>query len=964
MEETSKYIDDEANNKYYYRFDINKIWELFINRADTYLVQNPDGSYIRVDEPLTPEIIQQHLEGRHTIAIYSLSMDSTAKWICFDFDEVDAEIQAKKLYEYLQSKQYKNSMLVEHTGNRGYHVWIFFKPMKAEYLVWIGRKIAENAGLGIHELFPKHTELNERVRFGDAVKLPFGIHRKTGNRSELIYPSDIEEIVPLELPEEIQRKIQVELLKTETYSSLETPMKPIPWWTRCKVYETILKYGVPEGHRDESAFLLARIFRDQGLLEEEAFERLKQWNEKNSPPLDSKILRIKVKQAYTKKYAVGFRSIIKNNVLKIFCPTDCNECKYSSARSENENSKIDLEYIEGKTWRVIGVGNNKLTITIKKGRDLLTRSEFKWLRKKIGNIDKVIELAEKVEEKYNEQKDEEGTGILTMIPSWAQNIKLLDIAQRYLDEKLELFRQMLYPANIYAYHEWLRSEVFANLLAGEEENKVTGFVILVLGRNYLYGLWGPSTLGKTYFIDQFMELIYDRLIVINRVTEKGIDYIPEKIAEGKVLYVKEVKVAEGHTFFVLKALEDDGTYVLAYPVRDPKTGRTRITIQRLKLAGFATTSNKEDVFEIGLIERVLTQKLDASPAQNRRVLAFQDEMRYQQTLIKLGKASNPWTNQEWSKALCYLLRKKIEAEEFEIIIPFHHLNQILLEPFADQLDVKRLGNHLPQFLEWFSRLFLFFLPEVKGPNNKKFKLLTVELLELALYYFLKTIEAKSELKKPGEIKFAERLCKYLKEKGLGKSEKENAEDENLIVLGKVARKLLAKELGVSEGKIRRELNNLTNLVPLAVTAVKLGREIKFQVNLDELTESLKELVKENEAQLLFNTEGKLLQNIRLELEKDLNIWMEENRELLIEKIISENELHHTNEKNPEIGFSSQDICSELCVSKTHSSEQISDQKELSSGFSDLFNAVDKNIIAKNQSNSQEYKNNKEVFKHG
>jgi hypothetical protein len=251
-------------------------------------------------------------------------------------------------------------MLVEHTGNRGYHVWIFFKPVKAEYLVWIARKIAEKVGLRTYELFPKHTELNENIRFGDAVKLPFGIHRKTENRSELIYPSDIDEIVPLELPEEIQKKIQIELLKTETHSSLETPMKPIPWWTRCKVYEIIRRYGVPEGYRDESAFLLARIFRDQGLLEEEAFEKLKQWNEKNSPPLDTKTLRMKIKQAYSKKYAVGFRSIIKNNVLKIFCPADCNECKYSPAKSENENSKISLEYIEGKTGKYYLVGGELL----------------------------------------------------------------------------------------------------------------------------------------------------------------------------------------------------------------------------------------------------------------------------------------------------------------------------------------------------------------------------------------------------------------------------------------------------------------------------------------------------------------------------------------------------------------------------------------------------------------------------
>jgi len=511
----------------------------------------------------------------------------------------------------------------------------------------------------------------------------------------------------------------------------------------------------------------------------------------------------------------------------------------------------------------------------------------------------------------------------------------MDLASKYLEEKLEQFRQMPYPENIYAYREWLSSEVLKNIVAGEEVNKSVAYTIIVIGRNYIYGLFGPSTLGKTYFIDSFTELIYDKLIVINRITEHGIDYIDPEKAKNKVLYIKEVKIAEGHTFFVLKGFEDHGEqgifYVVMYPVKLPN-GRIKTIPQRLQLSGFITTSNREDVFEPGVVERAYTQQLDPSPGQNRKILAFKDMIRRQEQEIKLGLRK--WTDQEWSKALAHLLAKKIETEDYEIMLPFPNLNQIVLESFISELDVKRYADKLPKFLEWFGRLYSFFLPEFML-NGRKFKILTIEVLELGLAEFFKTIEAKKQLKKPAEIRFAERIYDYLG-KHYGKTD---AEDP--IIVDKLLRKVLGKELNISDNRIRSLFNSLSSLAPTAVTAIRVGKEVRFEVNLQELSEILKELGKDEIEKEIFTEDGKLKDEIRRELEKDFYSWTGRYRDLLSP---THSEMTHTNQKTPISGFSSQDICPNSFISEINKSEQISGQKELGEGFSDLCVADNRDMI--------------------
>jgi len=65
-----------------------------------------------------------------------------------------------------------------------------------------------------------------------------------------------------------------------------------------KINITNLLQGVEEGQRDEAAIRVATWFRKEGLSEEGTLERMRDWNLRNLPPLDDKVLEAKVKSAF------------------------------------------------------------------------------------------------------------------------------------------------------------------------------------------------------------------------------------------------------------------------------------------------------------------------------------------------------------------------------------------------------------------------------------------------------------------------------------------------------------------------------------------------------------------------------------------------------------------------------------------------------------------------------------------
>src|ERR1700693_1061913 len=62
---------------------------LFVHCPDAYAVQQRDGSYWRVGEPVTPEGLAAQLAGRWTLGTYLLDQDSSCSFAVFDADSAD-----------------------------------------------------------------------------------------------------------------------------------------------------------------------------------------------------------------------------------------------------------------------------------------------------------------------------------------------------------------------------------------------------------------------------------------------------------------------------------------------------------------------------------------------------------------------------------------------------------------------------------------------------------------------------------------------------------------------------------------------------------------------------------------------------------------------------------------------------------------------------------------------------------
>ena len=59
---------------------------LWASRFDVYAEQQSNGSYLKVEESLTAEVIKRHLRQEITVGFYQLDKNNMVKWLCWDLD--------------------------------------------------------------------------------------------------------------------------------------------------------------------------------------------------------------------------------------------------------------------------------------------------------------------------------------------------------------------------------------------------------------------------------------------------------------------------------------------------------------------------------------------------------------------------------------------------------------------------------------------------------------------------------------------------------------------------------------------------------------------------------------------------------------------------------------------------------------------------------------------------------------
>lgn len=152
--------------------------DTFVSRFDLYPKQLEQGQYVAVHEPLARVMLQQHLQGTETLGTYLLDADSQARFLVLDADnEPDRRrlLALSRVLFQLQCPSYLEA------SRRGCHLWLFFdRPRPGKEVRRFGKGIMAYFNLPGIELYPKQDRL--KTGPGSLIRLPFGVHKKSGKR--------------------------------------------------------------------------------------------------------------------------------------------------------------------------------------------------------------------------------------------------------------------------------------------------------------------------------------------------------------------------------------------------------------------------------------------------------------------------------------------------------------------------------------------------------------------------------------------------------------------------------------------------------------------------------------------------------------------------------------------------------------------------------------------------------------
>lgn len=190
-----------------------RLFALFAGRTDVYARQWVDGDgkagYMPVREPLTETVLQAHIRGDQTIGVYLLRADGTVPFLAFDLDirkpALEKAGENPALMDALRKQVLKDArricagfaalnlpVAVEDSGHKGCHIYLFFAgPMRAAHVRKFALAFVKRFGPPSDdvqwEIFPKQDAVAEG-ELGNLIKLPLGIHKKTGRRGLFIDP--------------------------------------------------------------------------------------------------------------------------------------------------------------------------------------------------------------------------------------------------------------------------------------------------------------------------------------------------------------------------------------------------------------------------------------------------------------------------------------------------------------------------------------------------------------------------------------------------------------------------------------------------------------------------------------------------------------------------------------------------------------------------------------------------------
>ena len=192
--------------------DLVRFLHLFVGREDVHARQwwderKQQGGYAPVRQALTPSLLRAHLSGSATLGTYVVRIDGTVTSLAVDLDlpkpalaaaagnaaaqsALRQRIEEARLAASAELTHLGLPHVTEDSGYKGRHLWAFLeRPMLAERVHAFGQRLGQRLrrrcpGVGI-EIFPKQGKLTGEG-LGNLIKLPLGIHLRTGRRALLL----------------------------------------------------------------------------------------------------------------------------------------------------------------------------------------------------------------------------------------------------------------------------------------------------------------------------------------------------------------------------------------------------------------------------------------------------------------------------------------------------------------------------------------------------------------------------------------------------------------------------------------------------------------------------------------------------------------------------------------------------------------------------------------------------------
>ncbi len=150
----------------------------FVQRLDIYPKQLEDGSYVSMREPLNPSLLVAHLKGEVTLGTYLLSSDAKGRFLVLDADTAE---EWEQLTHIAPALHMEHIPCVLERSRRGGHLWIFFTGwLVAQDIRLFAKGILAAYQIGSMEIYPKQDQLTTGP--GSLIRLPFGVHLKSGKR--------------------------------------------------------------------------------------------------------------------------------------------------------------------------------------------------------------------------------------------------------------------------------------------------------------------------------------------------------------------------------------------------------------------------------------------------------------------------------------------------------------------------------------------------------------------------------------------------------------------------------------------------------------------------------------------------------------------------------------------------------------------------------------------------------------